>query len=129
MRLDPARWKGPACRGVEPVATIGCGGSEARIELCASIPEAVAGADLILVCAVASSLPSILSELSGHLAPRAIVADLTSSTRDQVRSLYRDEDEDGGRYIDVAIMGAISMQGSRTPLLAAAGTPRTSHPR
>lgn len=89
------------------------------IELRASAAEAAADADLVLVCAVASSLPLILSELTGHLKPHAIVADLTSSTREQVRSLYRDDNEKGERYVDVAIMGAISMQGSRTPLLAA----------
>lgn len=89
------------------------------IELRAGAAEAAADADLVLVCAVASSLPAILADLAGHLKPHAIVADLTSSTREQVRSLYRDETETGERYVDVAIMGAISMQGSRTPLLAA----------
>lgn len=86
----------------------------------ATVPgDAVDGADLVLICAVAASLGPILDAIRDRLKPGALFADFTSATRDQVRAAYGEEHPSGARFIDVAIMGAISMQGAGTPLIAA----------
>lgn len=84
-----------------------------------SAADAVAGADLVLICAVASSLEQIIGEIGNALKPDALVADLTSATRAQVQATYGGETAGRARCVDVAIMGAVSMQGSATPLIAA----------
>jgi len=84
-----------------------------------SAADAVTDADLVLICAVASSLEPIFREIRDALKPGALVADMTSATRAQVQAAYGSETAGRARCIDVAIMGAVSMQGARTPLIAA----------
>lgn len=78
-------------------------------------------ADLV-VCAVSGrdSLPVLRSALP-FMKLGAAYADFTTAAALDKRDGYRVAEEAGVRYVDVAIMGAISMTGARTPLLLAGG--------
>lgn len=81
------------------------------------LSQAVKGADLVLIVAAASGLHEIVAQIAGHMQRDALLADLTAATPPQVVDAARTSGN-WTTFVDVSIMGAVSMQGSRTPLLA-----------
>jgi 3-hydroxyisobutyrate dehydrogenase-like beta-hydroxyacid dehydrogenase len=79
--------------------------------------HAVKDADLVLITAPASSLDEIVEVIAGHVRPDAMIADLTAATPAQAAGAAR-LSGNPETFVDVSIMGAVSMQGNRTPLLA-----------
>ncbi|MWD25934.1 DUF1932 domain-containing protein [Aquicoccus sp. SCR17] len=86
-------------------------------ELETDLARAVAEADLVLVCATAKALDGICGQISGHLRRDAIVADLTASTPAQVTAAETRLADDPVRFVDVAIMGAVSIGHAQTPMV------------
>jgi 3-hydroxyisobutyrate dehydrogenase len=76
-------------------------------------------AQLVLSCVVgAASLEVALAALP-HMAPAAVFADLTTADPADIRRAAIAAQRLGIGYADVAIMGAISLAGVKTPLLCA----------
>jgi len=75
-------------------------------------------ADLVLSCVTgATSLP-VLAQVLPHLSKNALLADFTTASPEVKREGAARAAEAGIRYVDTAIMGAISLNLVRTPLLA-----------
>lgn len=81
---------------------------------------AVSGADLVLLTVTGESLVPVARQIAAALAPGALVADLTSASPTEVETAAAALPAGAG-YVDVAIMGAVSLHGARTPLLASGG--------
>jgi 3-hydroxyisobutyrate dehydrogenase-like beta-hydroxyacid dehydrogenase len=72
--------------------------------------------DLVLNVAPGTQALSVARTAVQHLPEHAVFADLSSAAPDALRAAARLFPE--GRYVDIAIMGAISIHGHHTPLLA-----------
>lgn len=79
----------------------------------------LAQAEWVLSCVTGAVALEVAQELAPLLAPGASIADLTTASPDTKRRAARHAAEHGLRYVDTAIMGAISLNLARTPLLAA----------
>ncbi len=74
------------------------------------LAEAASGAEIVLVTVTGESMPAVTAHLVPHLATGALVADCTAAAPLQVRGAA----EGVGRgFVDVAIMGAVSLHGRR----------------
>lgn len=82
-----------------------------------SARNAAAEADIVLLTTTGQALIGVVSEISPVLRPETIVADLTSASPADVQSAAAMVGR-GECYVDVAIMGAVSLHGAKTPLLA-----------
>lgn len=102
-----------------PSATSRAAAAALGAELRTDMGAAVRDADLVLVCATAKALGQICGDLTGHLKPGAMVADLTASTPEQVQAAAGALAADNIRFVDVAIMGAVSIGHERTPMVCA----------
>ncbi|MET7244015.1 DUF1932 domain-containing protein [Methylobacterium sp. EM32] len=78
--------------------------------------QAVSSADIVLLTVTGEALPAVAAGILPHLAPGALVADCTAAAPLQVREVAG---RVGPGFVDVAIMGAVSLHGAATPLLAA----------
>ena len=82
-----------------------------------TVPSAAyAGCDLALNVAPGSQVLTVAQAAASHMQAGALFADLSSAAPHDVRtaaSLFAQVD-----FVDVAIMGAVSIHGHRTPLLA-----------
>jgi 3-hydroxyisobutyrate dehydrogenase-like beta-hydroxyacid dehydrogenase len=84
----------------------------------------LAQAEWVLSCVTGAQALPVAEQVSGHLVPGAGLADLTTASPAVKRQAAARVAECGVRYVDTAIMGAISLNRVRTPLLAAgAGAP------
>lgn len=75
--------------------------------------------DWILSCVTGAHALSVVEQCLPHARRGASVCDLTTASPDAKRAAARRAPESGVRYVDIAIMGAISLSLERTPLLAA----------
>lgn len=75
-------------------------------------------ADLVLSCVTGTTSLPVLAQALPHLPKGALVADLTTASPMVKREAASRAAEAGIRYVDTAIMGGISLQQVRTPLLA-----------
>lgn len=79
----------------------------------------LAPARWVLSCVTGGQALNVVEQVLPHLAPGASLADLTTASPDTKRRAARLAAERSVRYVDTAIMGAISLNWVRTPLLAA----------
>lgn len=105
--------------GFDPVVTDLPG-----VKLAGSPAAAVAGADLVLVMTSASAAPTIADAVIGHLTPGCVYADLTSASPHVMKELGSRVDAAGARFVDVAILGPMTVSGAATPVMIA-GTDTT----
>lgn len=87
--------------------------------ICNSALAAFSEADIVLSVAPGQAALQIAAAAAGVLKPDALFADLTSAAPSIIRESAALFAVDA--YIDVAIMGAVSIHGLRTPLLASGG--------
>lgn len=106
---------GHAVVGFDPAAT----SQDEPYATAASPQEAVAGADLVLVMTSAGVAPLIVDETIVHLMPGSIYADFSSASPDVMVELGGRVDAAGAHFVDVALLGAVSIQAARTPLMLA----------
>jgi 3-hydroxyisobutyrate dehydrogenase-like beta-hydroxyacid dehydrogenase len=78
----------------------------------------IAGCEWILSCVTGAHAPGVLEQCLPHAARNATICDLTTASPDTKRAAARRAGETAIRYVDVAIMGAVSLSLHRTPLLA-----------
>lgn len=79
----------------------------------------LASADWVLSCVTGSQALPVAEQAATHLKPGAGFADLTTASPAVKRAAAAMAADRRVRYVDTAIMGAISLNGVRTPLLAA----------
>lgn len=75
-------------------------------------------ADLVLLCVTSTTSLPVLAQVLPFLPPHALVADLTTASPATKREAAARAQAAGKSYVDTAIMGAISLNRVRTPLLA-----------
>lgn len=88
------------------------------LPLAADPAAAVSGAGLVLLTVTGESLVPVARAIAPALAPGALVADLTSASPAEVEAAAAALPAGPAAYVDVAIMGAVSLHGIATPLLA-----------
>jgi 3-hydroxyisobutyrate dehydrogenase len=91
------------------------------IEFETDIARAVGAADIVLLTITGDGLRDVVSRIAPVLREEAILADLTAAAPQEVISAAAALGEGRARFVDVAIMGAVSLHGVRTPLLASGG--------
>jgi len=79
----------------------------------------LAEADWVLSCVTGDVALAVVQDLVPHMKRGARLADMTTASPDSKRQAEKTASAHGVSYVDVAIMGAISLTGVRTPLLAA----------
>jgi 3-hydroxyisobutyrate dehydrogenase len=82
------------------------------------IERAVAAADVVLVAVPGAHLVEVGSRAAKALSPHALFVDLTAASPDDI-SRTKAMLVDGDRFIDVAILGAVSLHGAKVPMIAA----------
>lgn len=101
----------PSPRAERTAVTLG-------LALTTDLAEAVSAADLVLLTVTGESLVAVTRQIAPALAPHTLVADLTSASPQDVETAAAALATGAAGYVDVAIMGAVSLHGAQTPLLA-----------
>ena len=91
---------------------------ELAIELDYDIARAVRSADIVLLTITGDGLRDVVGKIGPALRKQAILADLTATDPPNVIAAADMLGAARSRFVDVAIMGAVSLHGIRTPLLA-----------
>jgi 3-hydroxyisobutyrate dehydrogenase len=101
-----------------PVAGFDPGGvaTPEGVERADTIEAAVRNADLVVVLTGAAVAERVAREAAPHLKAGACYADFTSSAPAAMRRVA--DAVDGALMADVAVLGAVPLQGARTPLIA-----------
>lgn len=76
-------------------------------------------AQIVLICVPGSLLPKVSDGVLSRAASGATVADLTTASAEAKQQAHRAAIQQGVNYVDIAINGAVSLTGVRTPLLSA----------
>lgn len=79
----------------------------------------LADADWTFSCVVGGQAMAVAAACARHQRRGTAIADFTTASPDDKRQAARSAASHGVGYVDTAIMGAISLSGARTPLLAA----------
>lgn len=79
----------------------------------------LAGADWVLSCVTGAQALAVAQQVLAHARRGAVLADFTTASPQAKRQAAALAAQHGLRYVDTAIMGAISLNRERTPLLAA----------
>ena len=83
-----------------------------------NIARAVRSADIVLLTVTGDGLREVVATIAPALSERAILADLTAADPPHVIAAADMLGANRARFVDVAIMGAVSLHGIATPLLA-----------
>jgi len=83
-----------------------------------SLGEWLSACDWILSCVTGSHALGVVEQCAAQARPGATLCDMTTASPDVKRLAARRAGECSIRYVDVAIMGAISLSLEKTPLLA-----------
>lgn len=89
------------------------------LPLHAEIGDWLSSAEWILSCVTGAQALNVASQVVKFSAPNTGLADLTTASPEVKRSAAGLAAQNNVRYVDTAIMGAISLNWVRTPLLAA----------
>lgn len=82
------------------------------------IPATVANATIILLTITGDGLHEVVESIATSLKQNAILADMTAAAPSKVVAAAGLLGDGASRFVDVAIMGAVSLYGMGTPLLA-----------
>lgn len=88
------------------------------IEIDEDIARTVSTADVVLLTITGDGLRDVVARIAPVLQERSILADLTAADPPHVIAAADMLGKNRARFVDVAIMGAVSLHGIRTPLLA-----------
>jgi 3-hydroxyisobutyrate dehydrogenase-like beta-hydroxyacid dehydrogenase len=78
----------------------------------------LASAEWILSCVTGAQAVAVVESVLPYISPGGSIADFTTAAPDSKRHAANAARDRGVRYVDTAIMGAISLSHERTPLLA-----------
>ncbi len=82
-----------------------------------SLPEALAGAPVVLSLVTADQALAVAEEAAPHLQANALFLDMNSVAPDTKRAAAHTVEAAGGRYVDVAVMAPVDPAGLAVPLL------------
>ncbi|MGY4569594.1 NAD(P)-binding domain-containing protein [Bradyrhizobium sp. USDA 3256] len=88
------------------------------IDVDEDVARAASTADVVLLTITGDGLRDVVKTIAPVLREQAILADLTAADPPQVIAAAEMLGANRARFVDVAIMGAVSLHGIRTPLLA-----------
>jgi 3-hydroxyisobutyrate dehydrogenase-like beta-hydroxyacid dehydrogenase len=109
--------------GYDPVST----SSGPGIPLTATLADAVEGAEVVLVMTSASAASRVAADSIAHLSPGALYLDFTSASPAVMREIGAQVAAAGAQFVDVAILGPITVHGTGVPvMLAGAGSDRAA---
>ena len=91
------------------------------IELDHDIARAAGTADIVLLTMTGDGLREVVAKIAPVLREHAILANLTAANPPHVIAAADMLGANRPQFVDVAIMGAVSLHGIRTPLLASRG--------
>ncbi len=91
---------------------------ELGLDVHTSLGDWLKSADVVLSCVTGSQAQAVLEQAATHLNKGAVFADLTTASPEVKRNAASKAAQKGIRYVDTAIMGAITLNWIRTPLLA-----------
>ena len=74
--------------------------------------------DWVLSCVTGAHALGVVEQCLAHALPGTTLCDLTTASPDTKRTAAKQAGDSSVRYVDVAIMGAISLNLEKTPLLA-----------
>ncbi|MFJ6535142.1 NAD(P)-binding domain-containing protein [Paenarthrobacter sp. NPDC091711] len=83
------------------------------------VSEWITDQDIVLVCVPGSVLPLVAGPLVQHLNAGATIIDMTTAAAQAKREAAALASAAGIDYVDIAITGAVALNGVRTPLLYA----------
>lgn len=89
---------------------------ELGISVCSNLDNLFSDCDLVLNVAPGSKALNLAQSVAPHLKQHTLFADLSSAAPEDIRAASRCFSADA--YIDVAILGAVSIHGPATPMLA-----------
>ena len=89
----------------------------AQVNGCASLAEALAGADLVISVVTADQANAVAVKAAPLLSPDALFFDCNSCAPQTKQRSAAAVSEAGGRYVDVAVMAPVLPARNRTPLL------------
>lgn len=114
--LHAAGFKLSVCEAMPSQAAADFAGSQG-IHIHTKPGDWLASAAWVLSCVTGSQALAVVEQVLPHLAPFAAIADFTTASPDVKRKAAQLAKQHGLRYVDTAIMGAISLNWERTPLL------------
>jgi len=83
-----------------------------------SVGDWLADCDWVLSCVTGAHALGVVEQCLAHGRPGTTICDMTTASPDAKRTAARQAQGRSFRYLDVAIMGAISLSLEKTPLLA-----------
>lgn len=101
----------PSVRAFEAAKRLG-------VDLDTDVARAASTADIVLLTTTGDALHEVVGRIAPVLRKDAILADLTAGAAAQAVAAADMLGAGRSRFVDVAIMGAVSLYGVRTPLLA-----------
>lgn len=93
------------------------------------LAQAAAAASVILIAVPGNALVPTMRSMATGLRPETLVIDLTSAPPEAVELAATLHPGGSERYVDGAIMGAISLQGTQVPMLLAGSAAKAAHDR
>ncbi len=88
------------------------------VTLVKSLDELAATSDLIVSAVLPTAAVEVSREVAPHLAARHLYVDVNASTPSAKREAGRLVEASGARYVDGALMGAVSLYGGAVPIYA-----------
>ena len=104
---------------VHDIAEAACARARSRddVALCGAAAEAVSRADIVFVSVTAGSALQAVAALRGGLGHQPFVVDVNSVSPGTKQEAARLVEEDGGRYVEAAVMTSVPPRGLRSPML------------
>lgn len=103
----------------QPPAAAVSWSENAGIPIRTTVGSWITDQDLVLVCVPGSVLPFVIDSLVQHVSAGATIVDMTTASAQAKRESAARADAAGIAYIDIAITGAVALNGVGTPLLYA----------
>lgn len=89
----------------------------AGVTACASVAEALAGADIVISAVTASSSLAVAEEAARHLRAGQFFLDLNSASPSTKQKSGAAIEAAGGDYVEAAVMGSVPPYGIRVPII------------
>jgi 3-hydroxyisobutyrate dehydrogenase-like beta-hydroxyacid dehydrogenase len=90
-----------------------------NIPVTTTLGDAVAGADVVLVMTSAASAPLVAADALPYLSVDTLYMDFTSASPGVMREIGTRVEGVGAEFVDVAILGPVSVHGASVPVMLA----------
>ncbi|WP_417563316.1 prephenate dehydrogenase/arogenate dehydrogenase family protein [Microbacterium sp.] len=103
----------------KPARRAAAAGANSGVTVADTTASAVAEAEIVLVMTPAESASDVADEALAALPEGVVYADFTSAAPTLMREIAARVEHGGARFVDVAIVGQIPVQGAQSPVLLA----------